>query len=514
VSTTAALLSALKTAQSGDTIQLAAGTYSGVTLKNFSFASNVTITSKDVTNKAVLTDLNASGDKGLTFSNLEFNVNPSGSDSQFQVMNSQNITLTGLNVHGSMNGDPRDDKTGLLLRQSSNVTVSNSQFQQLGNGVTLVDNNGVTLTGNNLHDIRTDGIHGGGSSNVLISQNTFKDFYEVAGDHSDAIQLWTQNTTARVHDITITDNVMLRGAGNAFQGVFMNDEVGTLGFDNVKIADNLMAGTLYNGIHVIHGNNVEVSGNTIDSFIDVNSSIKVLNSNGVNVHDNAAQSYALLSDTSLAQANNATIGVVTDGGAAAFNAFATAHPQVLRALPSIGQISAPATFAGVNLTGTAGNDSLTGGAGDDTLSGGAGNDTLTGGYGNDHLDGGAGNDKLEGGHGADTLTGGAGADIFIYRDGDFSEGLAASMDTITDFSGKDGDIISLSMVDANTNTASVNEAFKFIGTASFHKVAGELRYDVSSGHAIVYGDTNGDGVADFGISLLGVTSLTAANFYL
>jgi len=50
------------------------------------------------------------------------------------------------------------------------------------------------------------------------------------------------------------------------------------------------------------------------------------------------------------------------------------------------------TRAGINQTGTSGNDQLTGGVGNDTLTGGVGNDTLTGGVGNDTLTGGVGND--------------------------------------------------------------------------------------------------------------------------
>jgi Ca2+-binding RTX toxin-like protein len=127
-----------------------------------------------------------------------------------------------------------------------------------------------------------------------------------------------------------------------------------------------------------------------------------------------------------------------------------------------------------NLTGTRQNDSLTGDGGDnvlagadgaDTLSGGAGNDTLygdgqilpdthgtgrsgpivtvadvavfSGGSsvdGDDTLDGGKGDDTFYGGGGADTLTGGKGADTFHFSAGDGG-------DTITDFNGKEGDVI-------------------------------------------------------------------------
>lgn len=152
--------------------------------------------------------------------------------------------------------------------------------------------------------------------------------------------------------------------------------------------------------------------------------------------------------------------------------------------------------------------------GNDLLDGGNGNDTLVGGNGNDVMLGGAGDDVLEGGAGADVMTGGAGRDTFIFRPGDFDAGLAASRDTITDFRLSDGDVINLSLIDANANTAAVNDAFSFIGTNGFSKVAGELRYEAADNGINLLGDTNGDGVADFSIFLAGVHAVTASSFVL
>jgi Ca2+-binding RTX toxin-like protein len=77
--------------------------------------------------------------------------------------------------------------------------------------------------------------------------------------------------------------------------------------------------------------------------------------------------------------------------------------------------TAPVTpVAGVNLTGTTGDDTLTGGAGDDKIDGSNGNDVIYGLGGNDTLTGGPGYDKLYGGDGDDTLITkrGTGSDYF------------------------------------------------------------------------------------------------------
>ncbi|SFK37162.1 VCBS domain-containing protein, partial [Falsiroseomonas stagni] len=137
------------------------------------------------------------------------------------------------------------------------------------------------------------------------------------------------------------------------------------------------------------------------------------------------------------------------------------------------------------------------------LEGSAGNDSLIGGTGNDTLLGFGGNDVLDGGVGPDSLTGGAGADSFL-----FASSLQANRDVVTDFSALEGDKIDLAAMDANT-LFSGDQAFKWIGSASF-SAAGQLRF----AGGILAGDVNGDGAADFQITLTGVTSLTSASIWL
>lgn len=148
-----------------------------------------------------------------------------------------------------------------------------------------------------------------------------------------------------------------------------------------------------------------------------------------------------------------------------------------------------------SLYGLAGNDVLTGGAGNDRLYGSTGNDRLTGSSGNDLMVGGAGNDLLFGGAGADVLTGEAGADNFVFKS--INDSNRTAYDRITDFSSADGDRIYLSIIDANTTTRGVNDAFVYIGSSSFSGTAGELRY--SSG--FLQGDVNGDRRVDLAISV-------------
>ncbi len=152
-------------------------------------------------------------------------------------------------------------------------------------------------------------------------------------------------------------------------------------------------------------------------------------------------------------------------------------------------------------------ESVVGSAYGDTLSGDDNANGLTGLAGNDILSGRGGNDMLFGGAGADNLTGGAGADTFVYTATSDSNSTNGR-DTITDFVSKT-DKIDLKAIDANTKTSG-DQAFSYIGTSAFTKVAGQLHYV----NGMVEGDTNGDGIADFQIVLTNVGSLVVGDFIL
>jgi len=137
---------------------------------------------------------------------------------------------------------------------------------------------------------------------------------------------------------------------------------------------------------------------------------------------------------------------------------------------------------------------------------------IYGGEGNDTFVAGAGADQLFGGAGADTLTGGAGNDTFGYVSATHS--THGARDTIMDFTS--GDVIALSIIDANSQTAAL-DAFTFIGGSAFHNVAGELRAEnQGSGVWLVQGDVDGDGTADLWIEVrvTDAHELTAADFIL
>jgi Ca2+-binding RTX toxin-like protein len=95
----------------------------------------------------------------------------------------------------------------------------------------------------------------------------------------------------------------------------------------------------------------------------------------------------------------------------------------------------------LEVQGTSSANTITGTAVDEIISGLGGGDTLSGSGGDDWLSGGSSGDALLGGKGSDQLYGGSGGDTFKWALGDASE--ANTVDTITDFSKANGDVLDL-----------------------------------------------------------------------
>jgi Ca2+-binding RTX toxin-like protein len=147
----------------------------------------------------------------------------------------------------------------------------------------------------------------------------------------------------------------------------------------------------------------------------------------------------------------------------------------------------------------------------DSLFGGDDDDLLLGGAANDRLFGDDGRDTLIGGAGRDVLTGGADADTFQFRSITESPAGATARDSIVGFEAG-LDVIDLTRIDANTNTAG-NQAFTFIGTGAFTGVAGQLRV-LAGANSVLQGDVNGDGVADFEVQLNGIATISGNDILL
>jgi Ca2+-binding RTX toxin-like protein len=400
VSTASELNAALKSAKSGDVIYLDSGTYSGVSLRNLSVSENVTIISKDLDNPAILKDLNIVNSNGFTFKGLTFSPDEGGQFA-FRVSDSQNIKFSNLEVHGSKNGNPQGDSSGISIMKSQNIIVENSEFYELRRGVGVAGSDGVVIEGNNFHDLQTDGVMVSDTSGIRIAGNQFSNFFPIEGDHPDAIQFLTKGTAKSSENIVIENNVMRRGDGDAMQGIFMRDEAGTLPYKNVTITNNLLVGTGYQGISISHGENLNITGNELVSYDGKTNVTWILikNASGVVSKDNSAIKFGFDNVSGLEQSGDVVNGSVSDNGAAALHGRTGGGDVVVEVpLPNTPEAPLPseparpdpgaAPVTGVGdfgsvITGNAGNNVLVGGDGNDTIIDGGGADTMYGGAGDD-----------------------------------------------------------------------------------------------------------------------------------
>jgi hypothetical protein len=327
------LSAALKAAKPGDTIRLPAGTYSGLSLDGFSFAApGVTITSDDPAQPAVLTNFNigmGSGFSGLTFSRLDLKVlTPNWSG--FNIYSSQHITFDHVHVYGPA-GAPDPDVQAVNFFDCSYITFTNSEVEQVSHGLSISRSDHVVVSGNNIHHVNSDTLDFVQVSNAVISGNALHDFFTTDGNHSDAMQFGTANSTVASHDVTISDNLIFRGGGGNTQGIFISDELGTMPFADFTVADNLIIGTGSSAIRPTHSAGITITGNELLTLVGGDPTpLLVQDSDRVSASGNAAVAISVEAkdgNTNVTLGQNALNAPVSHAEAdARVRAWFAAHP--------------------------------------------------------------------------------------------------------------------------------------------------------------------------------------------
>ncbi|HTQ15239.1 MAG TPA: hypothetical protein VMH86_15310 [Rhizomicrobium sp.] len=423
---------------------------------------------------------------------------------------------------------------------SMNLTVA--QYQALGaTTLTMTDTDVLKDTGATLGALtvgQIGALAAGGIDRIDASDNVLT--ISMAQYNALGTVVLTGGDT-----VTLADTGAVIGALSASQITALS----AAGIDKFDATDNALSLSVaqYNALHHITltpADTVTLSDTGADIAALTATKIGALAAAGIDVIDASdnAITFSLAQYNALGTVQLATNDVVTVNGTGATDLIDGRNgSQILN-----GQGGDDVLF------GEAGNDTLDGGLGNDTLNGGTGNDTalysdatssvtvnlasgtavggagtdlltsienvtgsnfndvLTGDSGNNTLIGGAGNDVLTGGLGSDTLYGGLGADHFVFTSIADSAGGAA--DKIMDFSHADGDVIDLSAIDAITGGS--DDAFTLVSGGFTHHAGQLIVLNVGTDTYSVRGDVNGDGVADFFITVHSSTALVASDFIL
>lgn len=264
--TPATLAAVLASASGGDTLRLAPGDYVKARLSRPAFDKPVTIEAADPASPPRFTG-------GLTIDflgNVRFvGVDVALADASAEwaqavrVYGGAGLDFVGGRVSGRVAADGTRSGYGLVIDKVSGLLIHKMAFADLSRGVLVSNSDKIGVSWNHFDHLGSDGVDFAACNDVLVADNSFGQIHPRPADHPDAIQFWTEGTTRPSERIVIARNIVRRGAGPGYQGIFLKDEVGTLPYRHVQIVDNLLVGTGYHGIHCNHGEDVEVSGNEL-----------------------------------------------------------------------------------------------------------------------------------------------------------------------------------------------------------------------------------------------------------
>lgn len=538
VTNAAQLASALSKAVGGDVIRLAAADYGDLSIKAKAFDTPVTIMSADAGRPAIFNTVTISGSDGITFKNVNVDLEPTLTtvtySSVVRIADSSDIKFLGgvVNSGAAITGVPigADDliaggnvlglptARGFTIQDSSAVTVEGVEIHSAFRGIALAHTTDVVLRNNDIHDLRTSPIVGADNDRLTIEGNhlsSSRPWNWGSDDHADFIHLWTDpNQGGATTGLRIVNNRIEQGDGVAILGIYLDDNGNKLGFSGATIQGNLVLNGNGQGIRLENVFGSTVKDNTLLQTSGTFKNAPGINLTGGSHHVEATGNIAAYVIDSGHIASNMLSGnfevqqweMDKDGYYDAdivdlLGSFTTTLAARSYFLDNLGDFTETADTGLKLIAGTNADTYVTGGDGNDTLVGRDGNDTLQGGAGDDYLVGAGGNDLL---------SGGTGADKFVFNKSYATNG---GLDSITGFSRSEGDRINFHSIDANSGTTA-DDSFQFIGTTAFHKVAGELRYEIRGSDGYILGDVNGDGLADLQIRIVGGQSLSATDFML
>jgi hypothetical protein len=259
------LVSAARKAVAGDTILLAPGHYGDVSLSGMRPAGTVTIRSADPENEAVFSGLRLTRVNNFVIADVDI-VNPLNAGERDSAVAasinlSNNISLVGVELRGSMNGNHFDDGNGLAVTNSSRIAVLDSSFQQFNNAAVIGNVSDIIFAGNTVREVR-EGLNLSRIDGGLFERNFLTAISPDAskGDHSDAFQVHSAAGFAS-NDLVFRSNVILADA----QGIFIKSETAARGVfhSNIVVENNFYEGNFRNAISVTHASNVVITDNSV-----------------------------------------------------------------------------------------------------------------------------------------------------------------------------------------------------------------------------------------------------------
>lgn len=313
VSTPAQLKAVAKLARAGDTILLAPGDYGDFALSSIRPGGTVTIKSANPNADAVFRTLSVTNSTNLVIEDIDISrplaTRVGLNTPALRIQGATDISLVGVDVRGSIDGNAANDGHGLSIVGSNRIAILDGSFRQLDAAAIVARSSDIVFAGNAITEVR-EGVNISGTSGALFDRNTVINMQPdyAAGDHPDAFQVQAGGANGISRDLAFRNNVIIEGTSGPVGGIFIRSEKAALGLEhsNISIQNNYYQGTYRHGISVGDTNGLVVTGNTvIDSAKAGNSAaITIDNVAGARIESNIAQLFLQTRSSDVRMANN------------------------------------------------------------------------------------------------------------------------------------------------------------------------------------------------------------------
>lgn len=269
VSSSDQLKSALLASKGGETIRLEPGLYRTFGLKKGQwprYSQTVIVKPADPLHPPVFSEpVVIDGAQNLTVEGLHFRLTTNIPSHQpvVRVANARNVSFED-NIFEGNRSESGHYGHGLVAADVTGLRVLENEFAVLNRAFVGSKIRSLTLHRNDVRDIGHDGFSLSDVSGT-ITENLIEEFYPRPKYHPDGIQFHA-NRQAAARNVLLQNNLIIGHPDRRIQGIFMRAGYAsdpTARYRNIRILDNIVIASMWNGIAVGQVEALEISGNRV-----------------------------------------------------------------------------------------------------------------------------------------------------------------------------------------------------------------------------------------------------------
>ncbi len=296
---------------SGGTILLNPGDYGEFRISGWRPTGTITIKSANPDNDAVFRSITISNASNITVADIDISRplrGESGSSPAVALYGDSNISLVGIDLAGSLDGNSWNDGRGITVVGGDHISILDSTFRQFGVATIFSRVDNIIFAGNRITEVN-EGVQFGQVNHGLVERNYTTNMTPnyAAGEHPDAYQIYSSRVGAS-SDIAFRNNVIIEGTSGPVGGFFIRSERAGEGIlhSNLSFDNNYYQGTYRHAISVNDTNGVVIDNNTVlnSAKPGLDAAITISNVNNARITDNIAPLYLQAGSTNVALSRN------------------------------------------------------------------------------------------------------------------------------------------------------------------------------------------------------------------